>query len=858
MRLLCITLSLLGLLTGLTAQEKPTLSYYLPVSLTHAVCYDAAIPTPAAFLGYEVGEWHVSHDQLVAYMRELDRVSERIQLREYGRSHERRPLVCLTITAPANQSRIEEIRLDRLRLADPDRSGSLRPEDMPGVVYMGYSIHGNEASGSNAALVMAYFFAAAQNREIDDLLQNTVILFDPCFNPDGLQRFSSWVNGRRSLNGSPDPAADEFNEPWPRGRTNHYWFDLNRDWLVMQQPESSGRVRILHDWKPNVLTDHHEMGSNSTFFFQPGVPSRVNPLTPARNQELTARIATYHADVLSRHGIQFYSGENYDDFYYGKGSTYPDVNGGIGILFEQASSRGSAQQTENGLLTFPFTVRNQVFTSFSTFRAVQALRVDLNGYLQDFYRTALEEARRDPGQGFLFSAPADDRAAAEFLQCLGAHRIRCEATGKAVEAGGKTFEAGSIFVPLEQPQYRLIQAIFGRPTTFSDSIFYDISAWTLPDAMGLEWTPVRKGEIKGDWTGEAAPLGQQPLGIRLNPPADSSYAFGLSGQFYELPRVLAELQRAGLRVKVALKSFQAGQPFSAGSLIIPAENQPLDGAAIKSLLLGTGTAGPFLFSIDVGLTDNGPDLGSANFATLRPPKVLLLTGEGVNPADAGEIWHLLDTRYGLPVTLLDQGRFGSVSLADYNVLILPDGAFGRLPVDRLREFVSGGGTLIATGASLRWLKTSGLVNLEFRSAAGTADGGRRTYGSLSEDRAAHSLSGAIFEARLDLTHPLCFGYARDRLPMFLNDTIFIETAKNPYAMPAVFTESPLLAGYIHPKQKAQVSGAAAIVVGSIGRGRVICFAGNPNFRGFWYGTNRLFANAVWFGNLISAEATERK
>ncbi|HND86991.1 MAG TPA: M14 family zinc carboxypeptidase, partial [Saprospiraceae bacterium] len=490
-----LLLSLLICPRPLLAQsEKPTLDYYLP-----ALTYNPAIPTPAQYLGYEVGEWHVSHDQLVAYMRELDRLSDRIALKEYGRSHENRPLLCLFITSPANHSRLEEIRTERRRLADPAVSKRIDLAKLPAVNYMGYSIHGNEASGSNAALAVAYYLAAAQSPDVEQLLQNTVILFDPCFNPDGLQRFSSWVNSRRSRHGSHDPAADEFNEPWPMGRTNHYGFDLNRDWLVTQQPESVGRVALLQAWKPNVLTDHHEMGSGSTFFFQPGVPSRVNPITPARNQVLTAKIATYHAAALQDKQVQFFTGESFDDFYYGKGSTYPDANGCVGILFEQGSSRGSAQETDNGLLTFPYSIRNQVITSLSTLRAVQEMRVELNEYLREFYLSALDEARRDEMKGYVF---ADDRElpARSFLQLLSQHGIQVQNLGENATLDGYTYTRGSAFwVPLEQPQYRLVKGIFDRQTKFQDSVFYDISAWTLPDAFGLQWSAVRAKDYNPRW-----------------------------------------------------------------------------------------------------------------------------------------------------------------------------------------------------------------------------------------------------------------------------------------------------------------------------------------------------------------------
>ncbi|MFN0034331.1 MAG: M14 family metallopeptidase [Saprospiraceae bacterium] len=834
----------------LFSQEKPALGYYLP-----AANYSPAIPTPANWLGYEVGEWHATHDQLLGYMKALDAASDRIALQEYGRSHEGRPLVCLILTDPANHARLEEIKTAREGLVNPAESGRLDLKNMPAVNYMGYSIHGNEASGSNAALLVAYYLAAAQTPEVEQLLRNTVILLDPCFNPDGMQRFSAWVNGHKSQNPSPDPAGDEYNEPWPRGRTNHYGFDLNRDWLVAQQPETVGRVGIFQTWHPNVLTDHHEMGSGSTFFFQPGVPSRVNPITPARNQELTAKIATYHARLLSEKKILFYTGENFDDFYYGKGSTYPDVQGSIGILFEQGSSRGTVQETENGLLTFPYSIRNQVFASLSTLQAVGEMRVELNEYLRDFFKSAIEEARKSEVKGYVFAD--EDLPAREFLALLGRHRIEVQNLAENLTLRGQTFQKGNaFFVPAEQPQYRLIRGIFERPTQFQDSIFYDISAWTLPDAFGLQWSAVR---------GEDYDLRKQKKGlglVSLHPPSvlagGPDYAYVVPAAGYEIPKLLVRLQQSGLRVRVAMEAFEAeSQRFEAGSIVIAADRQPMSAADFVEKISELAQSGISLASIQNGLTPDGPDLGSSNFPVVRPPKVLLLTGDGVNVADAGEIWHLLDTRYNLPITLVETARFGSLNLAKYNVLILANGNYGSLPVDKVKQFAQDGGTIIATGSTLKWLKNAGLAALEFRNQAPDAPS-RRAYSNLSEDRGARTMPGAIFEADLDLTHPLCFGYTRLRLPVFLSDTLFVETAKNPYATPVVLTKDPLLAGYIHAKQKPLSFNAAAAIVCGLGRGKVICFPGNPNFRGFWYGTNRLFANAVFFGHLISAEGAEKK
>lgn len=829
--------------------QKPSLDYYLP-----AAFYDPAVPKPADVLGYEVGEWHVSPDQLVTYMRELARTSQRVVLREYGRTHERRPLVYLTITSPENQRQLDDLRQRRRLLADPTRSSGLDPAALPAVVMMGYSIHGNEASGSNASLVVAYYLAAAQSPEVEQLLQNTVVLLDPCFNPDGLQRFSTWVNSRRSQMLMPDPAHEEFHEPWPGGRTNHYWFDLNRDWLVMQQPESAGRVELFQEWLPNVLTDHHEMGTNSTFFFQPGVPSRVHPLTPALNQRLTARIGEYHARALSEKKVLFYSEENYDDFYYGKGSTYPDINGSIGILFEQASSRGSAQESNYGLLTFPYTIRSQVITSLSTLRAVGDMHADLNKYLRDFYVNALSEARADKVKGYVFSDPGGtkSRHVREFIRVLLRHRIRVHPVVGAMAEKDEEMPTGQTWVvPTDQPQYRLIQAIFERRTTFQDSIFYDISAWTLPDAFGLNWSSLQSASPS--LTRLGPPLEREPQWPALSVPEVSPevYAYAVGAEGYDVPRLLAALHRAGIRVMVAQRPFEAeGQTFREGTLLIPLDRQAVNAETIRQRILQSGAEDVQVFALRNGLTSKGPDLGSAHFAVLRPPKVVLVTGRDAGTAEVGEIWHLLDMRCGMPPLLVDAERFSNLDLTKYNTVVLAGGNFSRLSADKVKQFVSGGGTLIVQGAAVRWAKNAGLASWDLRPAPRVEENTRRPYASMEDDARALSLPGAILRAELDLTHPLVYGYRRLFMPMFVSGDVFVQPPANAYSTPVIYSAQPLMAGYLHRQHHALVSGAAAVVVQPSGSGRIIGFCANPAFRGFWYGTDRLLANAVFLGSII--------
>ena len=514
-----LLLLFLVLPVAIQAQDNPhdfvrtgsvDLSYYLPDNVT----YDPSIPTPAEVLGFEVGEWHLRHDLLVRYMEAVAAASDRVTLHRYGFSHGLRHMILLTVTHPDNHANIEDIRQRHVSLTDPSVSRDVNIDDMPVVVWLGYSVHGNEHSGANASLLSAYYYAAAQGPEIETLLRETVILIDPSINPDGQDRFTTWVNSHRNLvQHNTDPRTREFNEPWPRSRTNHYWFDLNRDWMPLQHPESRGRLEMFHYWKPNVLTDHHEMGTNSTYFFQPGIPSRNNPLTPDRNYELTGKLAEFHAKYLDEVNVLYYARESFDDFYVGKGSSYPDLNGTIGILFEQGSSRGHIQESIHGLLGFPQTVRNQFLTSLSTVDGSHQLRNEFLSFLRTHYTTAIDEARSDNVKAWVFGDEYDPARIYHLLDILTRHQIDVYELGRNVSVDGKNFEAGKHYiVPTEQPQYRMVRSLFETRTEFTDSLFYDVSTWSLPHSFNLRHAELGSRAFAGNLLGNKVEDPQFPIG----------------------------------------------------------------------------------------------------------------------------------------------------------------------------------------------------------------------------------------------------------------------------------------------------------------------------------------------------------
>ena len=810
--------------------QKVDLSYYLPNER-----YNSEIPTPKEIIGHEVGEWHVTHDKLVMYMRALAKASDRITIEERGKTYEDRPLLLLTITSPNNHKNLEEIRKKHID-ATNDTSVST---DNPVVVYQGFSIHGNEPSGSNAALAVAYYLAASVSSETQNLLDNTVILFDPSFNPDGLQRFAYWANVNKSKNINPDPNDREYNEIWPRGRTNHYQFDMNRDWLPVQLPESKARIATFHKWLPNILTDHHEMGSNSSFFFQPGIPSRTNPLTPQMNQDLTKEIATYHAKALDNIGSLYYSEESFDDFYYGKGSTFPDINGGIGILFEQGSSRGHAQETDNGILTFPFTISNQVTAAFSTLEAAKSMREKLLKYQQDFY----EESRNTgSNKAIVFGDEKDAAKTYHLAEVLKRHQVKIHDLKSDFTANGKNFKKGySYVVPMNQKNQRLVKAMFDVRTTFKDSLFYDVSAWTFNHAFGVDYAENISLSKAGE---EIDKLEMPTAGVSFK----SNYGYLMPWNEYYAPKALNAILQKGLRAKVSMKNFKnGGKSYDYGTIFIPVQNQKIfDDEMYNFLSIIAKESATKIYGVTTGLND-GIDLGSNNFRAITAPKVAMLVGDGVAGNDSGEIWHLFDQRFDMHLTRLDTRYFNRVDIAKYTHIIIPSSGLEKAAVEKLKTWVRNGGVLVGYKNTARWLSSNNMISLNFERTKRDSIKGV-SFEERSLQYGAQVIGGAIFEANIDRSHPVNFGYKNDKLALFRNSTMFLKDDKNSYNNPIQYTSKPLLSGYISKENAKVIPNTVPFKVQRFGRGRVAVFTDNTNFRAFWYGTNKLLMNTIFFGD----------
>lgn len=849
------------LLLGLTLLALPFTSFAqevplpLEVPLSGVTAYDSAIPKPEDVIGHQIGTWHTEPSHMVDYFEAVAAVSDRVVLQEYARSYQKRPLIHAIVTSPANHARLEAIRQANLRLSDtPSNVADDTLDDMPAVVYMGYSVHGNEASGSEAALLFLYHLAAGSGPAVASVLDDLVVIIDPNMNPDGRARFATWVNQNRGMVANTDPQDREHIEPWPGGRTNHFWFDLNRDWLPVQHPESQGRIELFHHWRPQVLTDFHEMGGNATYFFQPGIPSRTNPNTPALNQELTAEIATYHARALDNIGALYYTRESFDDFYYGKGSTYPDVNGSIGILFEQASSRALLRDTNEGVLDYAYTVRNQFLTSLSTVEALVNMRTQLLAYQRDFYAEAVEHARRNPVKAYVFGTERGHTRAQVLMHILQQHRVEVHRLARDVESEGKQFEAGEAYIiPMNQPQTRFIKAIMERTTTFTDSLFYDVSTWTLPLAFDLDYAELRQNA--SNYVGERVETVELDGGELIG--GTSSYGYVMRWGRYFAPRALYKLMEAGIRPRLLNTPFTAivggeAMTFDQGSVFIATQTRDASAGAVAPEQVHALVRQIVdedhvqVYAVDTGLTPDGPDLGGRLTSLLEKPEIALITGSGSSAYNAGEVWHLLNERFDIPLALLDASRVGSADLDRYNTIILAGGFYSGLSATALQEWVRDGGRLIASSSAVDWLRRNEMLSLEAKQQDLDSLFHDLPYNEVGSARGAQVIGGSIFEARVDQTHPLAYGLDAT-LPVFRNSNRFFEPSETPGTNVAVYTESPLLSGYISEEKLMLAPNSAAVVANRMGRGRVVAILDNPNFRAFWYGTNALFLNAVFFG-----------
>ncbi len=796
--------------------EQP-IDYFLNEGTHH---FDSSIPTPFEVLGYNIGDRFVEWSDVLRYMDAIDEASQKVSVKKFGRTWEGRQYIQVAVTSEQNQQRLEDIRQEHLALTDTGQSKSLDIENMPVIVDLMASIHGNEPSGASAAVLLAYYYAATTDEDIVRMLDNTVVLITPGQNPDGINRFASWTNDKTSLHHSSDNLSYETNYPWPSGRSNKYWMDCNRDWLSVQQPEGRNCVRMYLEWMPDVVLDMHEQSTTrSGFYFSPGDKNRTHKLIPAENQELTQKIADNTAKSLDEKGIYYFSRQGYDDFFIGKGAAYGDLLGSVCILHEQGATYAMARPTEWGTLEFATTVRSQVVAALSVTRSAHQFRTELLDYQRRFYADQAKAAAKDPVKAVRFRIKDDKAREFHLLDNLIFHGI---------EVYEDSRDSGWYVIPMAQKKYFIFKAMWDKITEFNDNVFYDVSTWSFPYAYNAEFEDCAKANLGKKVEAAVFPEGSVEGGV-----SNVGYAIEMS-DFYA-PYVAGQLLRKGFIVRAATKQFtyrweDYEHAFPAGTLVVPVINQKYDAQSIYGTLCGLAAqSGVRITSFKTGrMVEN--DLGSSMFRHLREPHVAIIAGSGMSSSEAGEAWLAVDARFDISHTVVNHRDISSsTDLSCYNVIVVTGKASGNDKFyGKIAEWVKGGGTLIL-----------GRGAYSFISKAGLGEIAKKTAGSLD---------GVILEASIKKDSPLFWGYSEDTIPVYKMATGTYEWEEA--SVPMKYTDDPYISGYLSEDNKADIAGSPAIMTRDCGDGVIIFFADDMNWRSYWYGTQKAFINAILFSNLI--------
>jgi hypothetical protein len=853
---LAVGLALLARPLG--AEERPLFGLLGDGSRLAGPAAQEGLPSPQDFLGYSLGERFTPHAYLLAYLDALDASSERLTRIDYGRTAEGRPLRLYVISSPENLGDLEELRRRNLRLADP---GNLPPklyEDLkrtqPAIVWLAFGVHGNETSSSEAALALAYTLAAAPPQgELAKSLEEMVVLIDPLVNPDGRDRYVAFYHGVAGREPDPDPRSLEHREPWPGGRTNHYMIDLNRDWVWLSQRESRARVAAYRLWEPHVYVDFHEMAVEQTYFFPPAAEP-IHPLLAGNALDWMEIFGRANAEAFDRHGWLFFNHEEFDLLFPGYGDTYPSLRGAVGMTYEAGGGGRAGLKVElrNGeIKTLADRIARHYTTGLATLRTAADKRRDL---VRDF---AARRAERELPRTYLW--PADRPEAGDLARLLESHGIAVRQLERGqdlkvhtVMPGGeveRSFRAGTWAASTEQPLGRLLRALFDAEPVLDEALvaaqaqrvgmgldaeFYDSTAWSLPLAMNLE-TWVHEGQVSG-----LREPGPRESGIR----GEGGAAVLLPPQGLDSYRAVFRLAGEGLRWRFASESIE-GDAATRGSFFLPRQGNPADfETKVVKVAKELGIEFERLAS---SWQDDGPSLGSAKMLGVRRPRVALVGGAGVDSYSHGFLWHLFDQDLETPVSRFELSQLADDLLADLDVVVLPDGDYGRLLDDaaarRLDNWVRSGGTLIGIGGAIPTLQERGLSKVRAAKPSETPVDDPERPGSKKIELPL-SQPGAILATEWVGRHPLGAGLPAPP-PVLFHGAMILEATGDPRVdVLLVRRQDPVLAGVVWPDSVPRLAGSLLVARETLGRGRVVSFSQDPYFRLFWRGTTPLFLNAV--------------
>mgnify|MGYP006271388255 CR=1 FL=1 len=831
-----------------------------------------AVPTPESVLGYEIGVRFTLYADVVRYMQAVADASDRVTMQPYGTTYEGRTLYYLVFTSPDNHANLDAIKEGNRRLARPEALSDAERQDLmqnqPLTVSYSYTIHGNEGSSTEAAMQVAYRLAAATDAETQSLLDDIVFVMYPTVNPDGRDRYAYW---QRSMNRNlvaTNPDDISHDEPWPQGRTNHYWFDLNRDWIWTVHPEMDGLIDVYQQFMPQVHADYHEQGYEDHYFTMPGTTPR-NALLPDPYVALADTFGRANIDAFDRVGAAYFTREAFDFFYPSYGSSYPSVMGAIGMLTEQAGiGAGRAVENEDGyVLTLRQRAFNHYLTSIASLKAAQRNRSRLMTY---FTNALSQETNTVETEAYILPDDGGTGYLTDLLEVLDKHNIEVERATESFRASDamnyrtgerstRTFERGTYLVRTDQPRHLFINTLLQRRVAFDDSVMYDMSTWSAPLAYNVDAHSTREAPNVATESVDEASV--PPVGV-LNP--DARYAYVIDWNQRYAPTALSLLWEHGYRVRAAHEAFSTGsRSFPAGSLIVllgrnyEKENPTADMQSIAR------EAGVRIVGLDTGRMADGPDLGSENHAVLEQPQVAMLVDQPFSTYTSGQIWYLFDQETRLPVTRIRASslqesstgdgryvRYGKAALDNHDVLILPNGynldaVFGD--GEALMDWVERGGTVVAAENSAAYFTQDGAELTDVAMVEDTTDvvGPYTAYGDRSDAYGLDGIPGAALTGRIDTTHPLAFGIGEDLYTLkYGSDAMVASPDLQTAGYYTRDADDLLVSGYASQENLQKLAGGSFAATVERGQGRIVFLLDNTQYRMFWRGPSRMMQNAV--------------
>lgn len=801
--------------------------------------YNAAVPQPKDVLGYELGEWYADWRTVTDYMYALERASERVKIQVVDYTHQNRPIIQVFISSPQNIRNLEAIRAEQLKLSDAAVSKSVDISKMPVIISHINSIHGNEQSAVGGSLAVAYFFAASEDATVAKILDQTVIQITPGMNPDGINRFATYANSYSSVGtrlADVNSMETSNHEPWPGSRGNHYWHDANRDLILCQHPEGRAYAKMACEWMPNVMYDNHEQWGGAGMYYSPGDMKRLHPLIPEAGQDMARSLGKYTAATLDAVNEKYFSERKYDDFYLGRGDVYGDIQGIINILLEQINSRGFNLPRKGTTLTYAQTTRNMAHVCIASVYAAWQLREELHNYQRDFFLTSAEQAKNDPIKGYVFNARGNRGVEYRFLRLMKDQGIDVYKLAKTTKADGVTYEAGAAYViPMEQRYYLKFRGLWEDMTEYRVQNFYDVTTWSLKRAFNLQNAPVKSVEgLLGDKIGDPTFIAGTVVGGK------SEIGYLIEAKELYSHNVISALLKNKVKVDVAHKSFKIGkQEYGCGTAIVRLQDQTVAADQIYKIL----TDAAKMNGVDVVALEK--EMKPTDTEQVKLPKIALLTGRGMASQEAGQIWHILDKQFGLTPARIEYTRLNRLkNLSVYSTIIIPGGTFSE-PINpklynRLKRFVELGGNLIVTGEGFKTARRIGVLDVRRHALNAKAPAAERNY-------------GIIVNTSIDHESPLGWGYEKgDKIAIFKKGRTYVNLNESKFtSAPLNYTDSPYLSGYISQANLDMMAGGPAVIANNAGKGTVIFFVDNPNFRSYWYGATKLFMNAIYFGSCFN-------